>query len=131
VVGELSWVFAPLVVVMVPVRLLVKLWSGDVVAGPIPGTLGLAARKGWALGLAPQGTLGLMITITFYEVWHDPVARAVLAAVAAGSLINELLAPWLLLRHLRRVAAPADPVPPPVAGDDDDDVATRLRKSPG
>ncbi len=109
-VGELTWVFAPLLVAMVPLRLLAKLWIGDLVARPIPGILGLSARPGWALGLTPQGTLGLMIAVTFYDVWHDPVARVVLAVIATASLINEILGPWLLLRHLREVAVSADRV---------------------
>lgn len=33
-----------------------------------------------------------------------------LAVIATASLINEILGPWLLLRHLREVAASADRV---------------------
>jgi hypothetical protein len=101
IAGELSWVVVPLVVVMTAVRLAAKYGAGELVTGPIAGAPGLAARPGWAHGLVPQGTLGLMVALSFFDVWGDELARSVLAAVAFASLINELVAPLLLARMLR------------------------------
>jgi hypothetical protein len=64
----------------------------------------LATPAQWTLGLAPQGILGLVVALSFFHVWRDDLALAVLAAVALGGLINELLGPMLLLRVLRRLS---------------------------
>lgn len=102
--GALHWVVAPLLLAMTLLRLVAKQWSGDLVTGPVPGAPGLAVRRGWAQGLVPQGMLGLAIALSFFHVWRDEVARSVLAAVALGSVVNELLAPVLLMRVLRAQA---------------------------
>ncbi len=100
IAGPLSWVVVPLVLVMTLVRLAAKHVTGQLVTGPIPGAPGLATSRGWALGLVPQGLLGLMVALSFLAVWHDELARSVLAAVAIASLINELVAPPLFARAL-------------------------------
>ena len=115
-VGSLSWVLWPLVAAMTLLRALAKLLAGAAVAGPIPTTHGVVAGRRWALGLVPQGTLGLMIVVTFFGVWDDATARTVLAAVAVASLLNELVAPWLLLR-VARDASVAPPAPAPAVAD--------------
>ena len=99
--GPLSWMVVPLVLVMTVLRLAGKYAAGQLVAGTIARAPGLATSRGWALGLVPQGTLGLMITLSFLAVWQDRTARSVLAAVAIASLINELVAPLLFARTLR------------------------------
>jgi hypothetical protein len=101
IAGPLSWVVVPLVLVMTLLRLVAKHATGQLVTGPIPRAPGLAASSGWALGLVPQGMLGLMVALSFLAVWRDEIARSVLAAVAIASLINELWAPLLLARALR------------------------------
>jgi hypothetical protein len=107
IAGPLSWVVVPLVVVMTLLRLTAKHATGELVAGPIARAPGLATSRGWALGLVPQGTLGLMVALSFLAVWRDEIARSVLAAVAIASLINELVAPLLLARALRAQHAQA------------------------
>jgi hypothetical protein len=97
----------PLVLIMTVLRLAAKYAAGQIVAGPIARAPGLSTRDGWALGLVPQGTLGLMITLSFLAVWRDETARSVLAAVALASLINELVAPLLFARALRAQHAQA------------------------
>lgn len=107
-VGPLHWVVAPLLVAMTGVRLLAKHWTGELVAGEIPGAPGLAARRGWGLGLMSQGNLGLIMVLSLTLVWGDPIARSALVAAAGASLLNELIAPMLLVRALRGQArAPA------------------------
>jgi hypothetical protein len=106
--GPLSWIVAPLVLVMTLLRLVAKHATGQLVTGPIPRAPGLAASPGWALGLVPQGMLGLMVALSFLAVWRDEIARSVLAAVAIASLINELVAPLLLARALRDQHAQAE-----------------------
>ena len=101
IAGPLGWQVAPLVVFMTLLRMAAKYTSGQMVAGPIIGAPGLVAGPGWAHGLVPQGTLGLMITLGFYQVWHDDIARWVLAAVAISGLINEIVAPILFARTLQ------------------------------
>jgi hypothetical protein len=107
IAGPLSWVVVPLALVMTLLRLAAKHMAGQLVTGPIPGAPGLATSRGWALGLVPQGLLGLMVALSFLTVWHDDIARSVLAAVAIASLINELVAPLLLARVLRAQHAQA------------------------
>ncbi|MFC1642414.1 hypothetical protein ACFL5O_06970 [Myxococcota bacterium] len=68
---------------------------------------GLHPASGWAQGLVPQGILGMTVALSFFHVWRDDMARTVLAAVATASLVNELMAPWFLLRLLRRTSAVA------------------------
>ena len=86
-------------------RLAAKYLVGEQVAGPIAGAHGLSPARGWALGLVSQGNLGLMVALSFFHVWHDDLARSVLAAVALASAVNELLAPSLVMKALRRSAA--------------------------
>lgn len=102
--GELHWVFAPLVIALTALRLAAKVVAGDLVLGNIPRAPGLIARRRWAYGLVPQGTLGLMVALSFYHVWDDIHARSVLAAVALSSLLNEVIGQWLMLRLVRRLA---------------------------
>jgi|GEM_PF-3018484 len=101
VVGPLSWVTPLLLALMTIVRLLAKHGAGQAVATSTPLTRGVTADHGWALGLAPQGALGLMVALSFFGVWHDDVARNVLAAIAGAALLNELAGPWLLSRAVR------------------------------
>lgn len=103
VAGPLELVFLPLVGVMTVLRFAAKLTAGDLVVGRIARGPGLAAERGWGHGLVPQGTLGLMVALSFFHVWDDATARSVLAAVAISSVVNEIAAPWLLYRLLRRL----------------------------
>jgi hypothetical protein len=98
-----TWVFWPLLGVMTLVRAIAKHGAGKVAAGVAPAMPGMRACRGWTHGLAPQGILGLVVTLSFFHVWEDELARTALAAVAAASLVNELVAPWLLLRLLRGI----------------------------
>ena len=101
--GPLHWVFLPLLVALTALRSFTKVWSADAVSGKVPGAPGLAIARGWGHGLIPQGTLALMVALSFYHVWDDAIARSVLAAVACAALLNEIAAPWLLYRLLRRL----------------------------
>jgi hypothetical protein len=105
--GHMTWMLLPLVFMMTVVRLVTKLVAGDLGAERSSSAPGLDTARGWGLGLAPQGTFGLVVTLSFFHVWHDDISRTVLGAVAAASLINEMIAPWLLLRLVRSVAVPA------------------------
>jgi hypothetical protein len=104
VAGDMTWIFWPLLVGMTLVRLGAKLAVGDLFTGTIPGVVGLHASRHWGLGLAPQGILGLVVSLSFFYVWQDATARSILAAIAFASLLNEILAPWLLLRLLRSLS---------------------------
>lgn len=105
VVGVLTPAVLPLLLALTGLRLLGKLLGGAVESEAIPRAPGLSPRRGWASGLASQGTLGLVVALSYFHVWRDDTARSVLAAVAAASLLNELAAPWLLLRLVRRTTA--------------------------
>jgi len=101
-VGPQPWLTLPLIATLTLLRLAAKHAAGDAVAGPpLPGAPGLHPNRGWALALAPQGALGLVVALSFFGLWHDATARSVLTAIAVAALINELLAPWLLSRALR------------------------------
>jgi hypothetical protein len=100
----LPWIFFPLVATLTLVRFAAKHWAGEAVEGPIPRAPGLVATERWAFGLTPQGTLGLLVALSFFEVWHDEVARAVLAATATAGILNELAGPWLMLKLLARLS---------------------------
>lgn len=105
ITGQPGLAGAVLIAVLVGLRLGAKVAAGALVTGPIASVPPVIAARGWTLGLVPQGTLGLMIALSFFHVWRDELARQVLAAVAIGGLLNEILAPWLLLvllRDLRR-----------------------------
>jgi hypothetical protein len=102
--GESTWLFLPLAGLLTILRGLVKQTSAEFVAGEIPRVPGLHASPRWGLGLVPQGTLGLVVALSFFYIWRDDVARSVLAAVALASVINEVVAPPLLLRLLRRLS---------------------------
>jgi hypothetical protein len=99
-----TWFFWPLLGIMTVLRAIANHWAGRVVAGVAPTMPGMRTCRGWTHGLAPQGILGLMVTLSFFHVWQDDLSRTALAAVAAASLVNELVAPWLLLRLLRGIA---------------------------
>jgi hypothetical protein len=101
--GPVTWHVAPLIGILTVLRALAGLLAGGLHEGPVPGAPGLATARGWSLGLTPQGILGLMVILDFFDVWQDDLARTVLAAVAASSLINELIAPRLLLRALQAI----------------------------
>jgi len=103
--GGLTWAFLPLLFAMTILRLAVKRWAGNLVQGAV-NTPGLKTSHRWGDGLAPQGSLGLMVTLSFFHVWSNDIARTVLGAVAAASLINELLAPALFLRLLKGITGP-------------------------
>lgn len=102
-VGGMSWYLVVLVVAMTALRLAARL----VAAGPprraLEGAPTLATPRGWTLGLTPQGILGLVVALSFFRVWQDDIARTVLAAVAIGGVINELIGLPLLLRAFRRL----------------------------
>ena len=102
--GQLHWVLALLVLALTALRLGAKVLAGDLVLGKIPGAPGLVARRRWGYGLVPQGTLALMVALSFYHVWGDVHARSILAAVALASLLNEVIGQWLVLRLVRRLA---------------------------
>lgn len=108
ITGKITWIFFPLVFALTILRLACKRWSGAMVAGVATATQGLRTSRRWGDGLVPQGMLGLMVTLSFYHVWRDDVSRTVLAAVAAASLINEIAAPWLLVRLLRGITNPVE-----------------------
>lgn len=105
VTGGVTWMFWPLLGAMTLVRIVAKRAGSLGIAGGLPDASGMRTRRGWGAGLAPQGVLGLMVALSFFHVWQDDLARTVLAAVAAASIVNELLAPWLLLRLLRALSA--------------------------
>ncbi len=99
--GPVTWHLAPLLLAMTLLRALAKELASRRRVGKIPKAPGLQTNSAWSVGLVPQGILGLMVTLSFFHVWQDPLARSVLAAVAGASLINELAAPRLLLRAMR------------------------------
>jgi hypothetical protein len=103
--GPISWHVVPLLLLLTLGRALAKRYAGGQRRGTIPGAPGLATVPGWTLGLTPQGILGLMVSLSFFYVWQDELARTVLAAVAGASLVNELIAPRLLLGTLRAIGA--------------------------
>ncbi|HUH03742.1 MAG TPA: hypothetical protein VML75_17225 [Kofleriaceae bacterium] len=110
IAGSVTWHVAPLVAILTVLRAAAKRYAGGQREGIIPGAPGLATVRDWSLGLTPQGILGLMVTLSFFHVWQNELARTVLAAVAGASLINELIAPRLLLGALRAIRpGPMDP----------------------
>lgn len=113
VAGTRSWLFLPLAGLLTILRGLVKTYAADWVAGEIPKVPGLHATPRWGLGLVPQGTLGLVVALGFFYVWQDELARSVLAAVALASVLNELAAPPLLVRLLKRLSVLPSPVSSP------------------
>lgn len=108
--GTVTWVFFPLVLALTVLRLLSKRAAGAVVARVALTKHDLCTSRRWGDGLVPQGTLGLMVTLSFFHVWRDDVSRTVLAAVAVSSIINEIVAPWLLVRLLRGITSPVETV---------------------
>ena len=109
VAGARSWQVAVLVGVMTAVRLGAKVIAEGRPQRALEGAASLGAPGEWALGLAPQSILGLVVALGFFQVWRDDIGRTVLGAAAFGGLINEILGPWLLLRALRRVSEQEDP----------------------
>lgn len=105
----MSWLVAPLLAAMVVLRLVAKTLAAGSPVRALASAPSLGAPRGWTLALAPQGILGLVVALSFLHVWNDAVGRGVLAAVALGGLLNEGLAPWLLLRAVRRASAPEGP----------------------
>ncbi len=104
VAGTTTWLFLPLAGLLTVLRGLAKRYAGDAVVGVNPRAPGLEASPDWGLGLVSQGTLGLVIALSFFYVWQDEVARSVLAAVALASVLNELAAPPLLVRLLKGIS---------------------------
>jgi hypothetical protein len=104
IAGGVTRHVVPLVVAMTGLRLGAKALAGGRARDALDGAPSLATPAQWTLGLAPQGILGLVVALSFFHVWRDDLALAVLAAVALGGLINELLGPMLLLRVLRRLS---------------------------
>lgn len=103
-----SWLALSILGLMTIGRGAAKLASGRALLGiqvPVGGPL----ARSWALGLAPQGALGLLVALTLFHVWPSELARSVLGAVAVASLLNEAAAPALLARAVRttRREAPA------------------------
>jgi hypothetical protein len=111
-VGPLHWVVFPLLLAMTGLRLGARHWVADRVAGEIPGAPGLMTRPGWGQGLLAQGNLGLVMVLSLFLLWGDPITRSALVATAAASLINELLAPMFLVRALRGPAPQHGPEEP-------------------
>jgi hypothetical protein len=111
--GIRGWMVVPLILALTLLRFGAKHVAGEAVARPIPGAPGLCAASRWTYGLAPQGTLGLVVALSFFHVWKDASSLAVLAAVAVASVLNEAYSPWLLLALVRRVTA----APPPRPGE--------------
>jgi hypothetical protein len=105
VTGRLTWIFFPLVFALTVLRLLCKRWAGALIAVVVPATPGLRTGRRWGDGLVSQGTLGLMVTLSFFHVWRDDASRTVLAAVAVASIINEIVAPWLFVGLLRGITS--------------------------
>lgn len=103
VTGPMTWVFWPLLVTMTLVRLVSKRVAGQMVAGSVSEARGLSTCKRWGDGLAPQGILGLVVALSLFDVWQDDVARTILGAVAVASVVNEILATWLLVQLLRGI----------------------------
>ncbi len=100
--GRVTWIFFPLVLGLTAVRLLCKRWAGALVSS-VSVMSGLRTGRNWADGLAPQGTLSLLVALGLFYVWQDDLSRTVLAAVTVASVINETLAPWLFLRLLKGI----------------------------
>lgn len=101
IAGHLSVLFAVLLGLVLVLRLLAKLMAGRLTTDRIDGAPGaMMATPGWTLGLVSQGNLGLVVALSLFHVWQDDASLAVLAAIAVGSLINEMLAPPLLARAL-------------------------------
>jgi hypothetical protein len=104
ITGDLSWIFAPLVVLFTLVRVAVKAWAGAWLQGAAPG---VRSTRRWGLGLAPMGTLGMVVVLGVSQAWQHELARTLLAAAAAASLLSEIIAPWLMLRLLRTIGMSA------------------------
>jgi hypothetical protein len=100
-VGPLHWVVVPMFLAMTGLRLAGKWWGGSLVASDV-GAPGLSAGPGWGLGLVAPSNLGLIVVLSLMTVWGDELARSALAATAGASLVNELVAPRLLARLVRR-----------------------------
>ena len=98
--GAMNTTLLALIVLLTLVRLLTKRLTTTFLPVSVAG--GAAANRRWGSGLAAQGTLGLIVALSYFHIWRDDVAETVLAAVALASVINELIAPWLLLRLIRR-----------------------------
>lgn len=103
--GTSTWLFLPIAGLLTVLRWVVKWGAAEGLSGEIPKAPGLHPTPGWGFGLVPQGTLGLVVALSFFYVWRDEVARSTLAGVALASLLNELAAPPFLLRLLRRLSA--------------------------
>jgi hypothetical protein len=116
--GPLHWVAAPLFGAMTGVRLAGKWWGGELASGTIAGARGLEPTPGWGQGLASQGNLGLIVALSLMSVWGDEIARSALFAAAAASVVNELIAPALLVRVVRgRASTQTDVVADPTGED--------------
>lgn len=104
IAGPVTWHLVWLIAAMTLVRAGARALAGGGRGRSLAGAPSLATPAGWTLGLTPQGILGLVVALAFFHVWHDDIARTVLAAAAIAGLINELIAPFVLLAVLRRIA---------------------------
>ncbi len=104
---QLHWVFFAMLAVLTVLRIGVKVWTGRLVPRTVPGAPGLRASRLWGLGLAPMGTLGVVVVVELMQALPDPLTRSLLAAAAAASLLCEAVAPWLMLRLLRSLSGSA------------------------
>lgn len=105
--GYLEWYGLPLLVAMTVLRLWANRWGGDLIPWNGDDNRGLRTMPHWGDGLTPQGILPLMVALSFFHVWRDDLSRTVLGVIAAASLINEIIAPWLMLRLVRRASLEA------------------------
>lgn len=115
ITGRVTWMFFPLVLFLTLIRILSKRFAGLFVAR-ITLAPGLRTYPRWTDGLTPQGILGLMVALSFFQVWHDDLARTVLAAIAVASVLNEIVAPWLFLGLMRDLTTEKKPLAKHAAG---------------
>ncbi len=111
VTGQLSSMIWPLIASLTLLRGMAKSFAGFLTTRMFPWAPGLSPARHWTGGLVPQGILGLSITLSFFANWEGDLARTALCAVAISSLVNELVAPWFLLRLLRETSRHVRPLP--------------------
>lgn len=117
-----TWLVVPLALAYTALRLVAKLASAAMLAGP----LGLAAKvpRRVGLGLVPQGGISIAMAVSAMLVYSDLQIRSVDAeavlftVIVIGVALSELVGPLLTLRLLRRaeeitpamIAQAAEPV---------------------
>jgi hypothetical protein len=92
IAGVASWLVLALLGLMSVARAYILIVTARRVGRAMPLSAGMSADADWAFGLVPQGVLGLVIALGFMRAWQTPHAVEVLAAVALGSIVNELAA---------------------------------------